>query len=45
MNNKLQNTYQKVKVLETNIFGYTFEKKEQNYLPVYLNNCLFHFFK
>ena len=41
MNNKLQNPYQKVKVLETSIFGYIFEQKEQKYLPVYLNGFIF----
>ena len=30
MNNKLQNTYRIAKVLETSIFGYIFEKKEQS---------------
>ena len=29
-----QNTYQIVKVLETSIFGYIFEQKEQSVLPV-----------
>ena len=37
MNDKLQNTYQKVNVLETSIFGYKFEKA-QKHLPVYLND-------
>ena len=36
MNNKLENTYQEVKVLETSIFRYIFEKKEQKYLAASL---------
>ena len=44
MTNKLQNPYQKVKVLETSIFGYIFEQKEQKYLPVYLNGFIFAYY-
>ena len=41
MNDKLQNIYQEVKIIETSISGYIFELKEQKYLPVYLNDLTF----
>ena len=32
MNNKLKNIFQNAKVLETSLFGYIFEQKEQKQL-------------
>ena len=37
MNKKLKNTFQNVKVLETSLFGYIFEKKRSK-SPVCLAN-------